>query len=310
MRTTSVISTARGTRAEAFGPTEWGLLAAIALMWGSSFVFIAEGLQHFQPGLIAFLRIALGTVAVALSSRARRGIERGDWPRVVLLGLVWMAIPLVLFPVAQQWVASSVAGMINGAMPLFAAVFAWWLLGSAPRARQAAGLLLGFSGVVLIAFPSMRGATATALGAGLLLVAVTLYGLAANMAVPLQQKYGALPVVLRAQLVALVALAPVGAFSLPGSTFGWNSALSMLALGALGTGLAFVAMANLVGRAGATRGAVAIYFVPVVALVLGVFVRNETVARISLVGVALVLGGAYLTSRRERVRPPAEVVGS
>lgn len=300
MRATSVISTARGTRTEAFGPIEWALLASIALMWGSSFLLIAIGLESFEPGLIAMLRLAFGTAAVALARGARRKVEREDWPRIVLLGLVWMAVPLALFPIAQQWVASSVAGMINGAMPLFAALFAWWLLGRGPALRQGAGLLLGFSGVVLIILPTAQGASATAVGAGLLLLATMLYGLAANIAVPLQQRYGALPVVLRAQLVALVAVTPYGLLSVPGSSFSWSAGLAMLVLGVFATGVAFIAMATLVGRAGATRGAVAIYFLPVVAVVLGVVFRAESVHRISLIGIALVLGGAYLTSRRER----------
>ena len=301
MRTAGVISTARGTRAEAFGATEWGLLAGIAAMWGSSFLFIAVGLEAFPPTLIAFLRLALGAAAVGMFRRARRRLEREDLLRVSVLGVVWMAIPLLLFPIAQDLgITSSVAGMINGAMPLFAALVAWVLLRRPPAARQAAGLAVGFAGVVLITLPSLQGAAATAIGAGLLIVAVALYGLAANIAVPLQQKYGALPVVFRAQLAALVVIAPLGlALGLPGSTFALDSFAAMVALGVLGSGLAFVAMANLVGRAGATRGAVAIYFVPVVALVLGVTVLGERPEPISLVGIGLVLFGAYLTSRRE-----------
>jgi drug/metabolite transporter (DMT)-like permease len=302
MRTTPVLTTARGSRAEAFGPREWGLLASIALMWGSSFLFIAIGLESFRPGLVALLRLALGTAAVASFPAARRGVSREDWPRIVVLALVWMAIPLVLFPIAQQWVASSVAGMINGGMPLFAALFSWWLLGRAPRLRQGAGLLLGFSGVVLIALPATRGATSTAVGVGLLLVATALYGLAANITVPLQQRYGALPVVFRAQLVALAAVVPFGLASVPGSRFAWAPLLAMVALGVFGTGIAFIAMATLVGRAGAARGAVAIYFIPVVALVLGVLVRDETVPTIAVIGVGLVLAGAFLTSRSDAPR--------
>jgi drug/metabolite transporter (DMT)-like permease len=74
----------------------------------------------------------------------------------------------------------------------------------------------------------------------------------------------------------------------------------MVVLGVFGSGVAFVAMAVLVGRAGATRGAVAIYFIPVVALILGVTVRGEEVSPVALVGVVLVILGAVLTSRRER----------
>jgi drug/metabolite transporter (DMT)-like permease len=79
----------------------------------------------------------------------------------------------------------------------------------------------------------------------------------------------------------------------------------VVALGVLGTGVAFVMMATLVGRAGATRGAVAIYFIPIVAVVLGVAVRGDGVTVVALSGVALVIVGAYLTSRRETPASPA-----
>lgn len=300
MRTARVITTAPGTRAEAFGPVEWSLLASIGLMWGSSFVFIAEGLEAFRPGLVAFLRIALGTATVALARRARRPVAREDWGRIAVLGVVWMAAPLLLFPIAQQWIDSSLAGMLNGAMPLFAALTAALLLRRAPRRVQVVGLLLGFTGVAAITWPAVQGASVTALGAFLVILATVLYGVAANMAVPLQQKYGALPVVLRAQLVALLAVLPFGLAAIPGSSFEWSSALAMVPLGVGGTGLAFLAMATLVGRAGATRGAVAIYFIPVVATILGVVLRDETVMLVQLAGLALVLASAWLTSRRDR----------
>ena len=294
-----LIETAQGTRREAFGPREWGLLAAIAAMWGSSFLFIEIGLEHFGPGVVAFGRVAVGALTLSLLRGSHRSVERDDLPRVALLGAVWMAAPLLLFPIGQQWIDSSLAGMLNGAVPIFAAVTAAILLRRLPASRQLIGIAVGFLGVVGVLWPATRDADATALGASLVLLAVLCYGVAVNIAVPLQQRYGALPVLLRAQLVALVLLAPAALVSLPSSEFAWSSALAVVALGFFGTGWAFVAMTTLVGRVGATRGSVAIYFLPVVAIALGVIFRDETIAAISLVGTGLVLAGAYLTSRRE-----------
>src|SRR5436309_1286640 len=124
----------------------------------------------------------------------------------------------------------------------------------------------------------MWGASFLFIEIGLVLLAVLFYGIAVNLAVPLQQRYGALPVLFRAQLVALVLLAPAALVSLPSSDFALSSALAVMALGFFGTGWAFVAMTTLVGRVGATRGSVAIYFLPVVAIALGVVFRDETVA--------------------------------
>jgi drug/metabolite transporter (DMT)-like permease len=248
---------------------------------------------------VALARLGLGVATLALFPAAHRPVDRADLARVALLGLIWAGLPLLLFPVAQQWIDSSVAGMLNGAVPLFGAAWAVLLLGRPLGRTQTLGLLVGFAGVVAISWPEAQGSRATTLGAVLVLLAVACYGLAVNLAVPLQQRYGALPVLLRAQLAALALLAPFGLWSLPGSRLAWGPALAMLPLGILGTGLAFVLMTTLVGRVGGPRGAVATYFIPVVAIALGVVFLGERVAPAALLGTALVLVGAWLTSRRE-----------
>lgn len=292
-------STAVGTNRDAFGASEWGLLAAIALIWGSSFLFMAIGLESFRPGVVTLARVGLGAATLALVPAARRGIERSDVGRVALLGVIWIGIPLSLFPIAQQWIDSSVAGMLNGAVPITSVVWATVLLRALPGWRQLGGLAIGFVGVMAISLPEVVDSSATAVGTFLVIVAIVLYGLATNVAVPLQQKYGALPVLFRAQLAALVIVVPYGLLEVRGSTWSWSAALAMIPLGMLGTALAFVFMATLVGRVGGPRGAIAIYFVPVVAIVLGVAFRDETIAPLAAMGVVLVLAGAWVASRRE-----------
>jgi drug/metabolite transporter (DMT)-like permease len=294
-----LLEAGRGSRSEAFGAQEWLLLSGIAVIWGSSFLFIDIGLETLRPGVIALARLGLGVAALALFPAARRPINRQDLPQVVFLGLIWAGLPLILFPVAQQWIDSSVAGMLNGAVPLFGAAWAVVLLRRPLGRAQTLGLLVGFAGVVAISWPEVEGSRATTLGAGLVVLAVMCYGLAVNLAVPLQQRHGALPVLLRAQLAALLLVVPFGLWSLPGSRLAWGPVLAMLPLGLLGTGLAFVLMTILVGRVGGPRGAVATYFIPVVAIALGVVLLDERVAPVALLGTALVLAGAWLTSRRE-----------
>lgn len=298
-----LLETGTGTRSEAFGPAEWGLLATIATVWGSSFLLIDIGLAAFDPGVIAMVRLILGATALALFSRARRSVAREDLARIALLGVIWMGVPMLLFPVAQQWIASSVAGMINGAMPLTTAAWSVLLLRRIPGRVHLLGLGVGFTGVAAISWPGLEGSRATALGTTLVVLAVVLYGLAANIAVPLQQRYGALPVLLRAQLAALVIVGPFGLWGLPGSSWAWGPAVAMLPLGVLSTGVAFVLMTTLVGRVGGPRGSVAIYFVPVVAILLGAVLLGERIAPIGMFGTALVLLGAGLASRAENQVP-------
>jgi drug/metabolite transporter (DMT)-like permease len=300
-RTERLPATAEGRSTAAFEPFDWVLVAVTSAVWGASFLLIAEGLESLEPGLVAFGRLAFGFLALSLVPRARRTkIDPVDRPRLVVLGFVWLAVPMVLFPIAEQWLSSAVAGMLNGAVPLVAAVIASLFLRRMPGRYQIAGLLVGFLGVVVISLPSVQAGSRTALGVSLVLLAVLSYGFAGNFMVPLQQRYGSLPVVWRAQLAGLVFTAPYALVGVPDSSFEWRSFGAVVVLGALGTGLAFVAAGTLFGRVGATRGSVIGYLIPVVALVLGVLVRDEDVAALAVSGLVLVLGGAWLTSRAGR----------
>ncbi len=287
---------------DAFAVQDWAWLVAVALIWGSSYLLIAFGVEHFEPALVALLRLAFGAAVLAMIPAARRPVPRSEWRGIALLGLVWMALPFLLFSIAQQSIDSSLAGMLNAAAPLFVAVVGALAFGKRSGRRQQLGLLVGFLGVVVISWPAVVGAHASVIGVVLVLLATLCYGFAGNMAAPLQVRNGSLPVIFRAGLVALVASLPLGLASIPESTFAWSSLLAVAALGVFGTALAFVGFTTLLGRVGAARGSVTIYFLPLVAMVLGAVVRKETIAALSIAGTGLVLVGAYMASRAERPR--------
>jgi drug/metabolite transporter (DMT)-like permease len=302
--------TAARTRTGAFTAGDWGLLAAVAVMWGSSFLLIQIGLRDLHPLTITWLRILFGALALGCIPAARGPVARADLPLVALLGVVWLAAPFTLLPLAQQSISSSLTGMVNGAAPLFTMLVATLWSRRLPTRTQVAGLVVGFAGVVAIGWPAVRGADATAVGAGLVLLATMFYGVAFNLAVPLEERNGALPVIWRAQLVALVLVTAPGLVGVGGSAWSWSSMAAMVVLGALSTGVAFVCFTTLAGRVGAARGSVTVYFIPVVAVIVGVVLASETVAGIALAGTALVLLGAYLTSRRESATATGGVVGA
>ena len=279
-----------------FATRDWLMLGGTAVMWGGSFLFMDIGLDHFAPPLIAFGRIALGAATLSLVPAAREPVPRAAWPRVALLGITWMAIPFLLLAVAQQWIDSGLAGMINATTPLFTVLMGALLIQSLPSRLQGAGLVLGFLGVVAISVPSVEGGS-NLLGVALVLCAATLYGLAFNIAAPLQAEYGPLPVTRGAMVVAAAALVPAAIIGALDSTFGWSSLLAVIALGALGTGVAFIWFTAMIGRLGPARASVSIYIVPVVAVALGALFRDERVHIAALAGTAMVLAGAFLTSR-------------
>ena len=303
MATTRLPTTSHGTNREAFSVGDWGLFLSLALIWGGSFLFMAIGLDAFHPGLVTLIRVAFGASFLALIPRTRSvKIEREDWGRIVTLATVWVAIPFTLFPIAQQWIDSAVAGMLNGATPIFTALLATFLLRSLPGPMQIAGLMIGFGGILAIALPSAGGGTTAVIGVILVVVATIGYAVSLNMVPPLQQRYGSLALMARVEWVALAMVTPFGLVGIGDSSFAWPSLFAVTAVGLLGTGLAFVLMGTLTGRVGATRASFLTYLIPVVALILGVAFRDELISPIAILGVGLVILGAFLASRRETRR--------
>jgi len=299
---TTALTRSRASAATPATAFDWLLMLGPGLIWGASFLFIAASLSAIGPAGITFVRIAVGFGVLALVPAARAPIPRADWPAVALLGVIWLAFPLSMFPFAEQRVSSALTGMLNGANPLFTALVASLLARRAPSRAVAAGLAVGFAGTLLVALPTLGQGGSSVDGVILTLAGVVSYGFALNLARPLQLRHGALPVLWRAQAVALVLTAPMGIPDLIVARWTPGAALAVLALGALGTALANVLLMVAAGRVGATRASATTFLIPAVALVLGVVVLGEHVARWSVVGGAVCVAGAWLTRRAQLER--------
>jgi drug/metabolite transporter (DMT)-like permease len=182
--------------------------------------------------------------------------------------------------------------MLNGATPIFTAAVAGVVARRLPHRKIIVGLAVGFGGAVLMA--GSHGASGEWSGIAMILAALASYGVAFNLAGPLQQRNGPLPVLWRALGVALVLTAPLGLPQVFAANWKATSLLALLALGALGTGLAFVLFATAISRMGATRASATTFITPVVALFLGTVLRNESVTLLSMGGAAICLAGAWL----------------
>lgn len=281
---------------------DWALLVLPGIIWGASFLFIAEGLTAVAPNGVTFARIAIGFLTLSLFPSARRPVARADWAGTAGLGVAWLAFPLSMFPFAEQHVSSALTGMLNGATPLFVAAVASLLAHRLPARGVLAGLVVGFGGAVVMALPAMGGSS-SAFGVSLIVMALASYGVALNLARPLQQRYGAVPVLWRALGVALILTAPLGLPAVLNGQWTMRTALAMLLLGAGGTAIANVLTATAAGRMGATKASATAFLIPVVALVLGVLVRHEHVTTVSLAGAAICLFGAAIIRNPQILRP-------
>jgi drug/metabolite transporter (DMT)-like permease len=276
---------------------DWTLLLAPGLVWGASFLFIAESLEAIAPNGLTFVRLLIGFVTLSFVPGVRVPVAKGDWKGIFFLGLLWYAFPMFLFPIAQQHVASALAGMLNGVAPMMAVLAASITMRQWPLRGVVLGLVVGFAGAVMMGLPGIRAGGSEAGGVIMIIVAMSSYGVALNVARPLQQRNGALPIVWRALAVAVLLTAPFGIPDVPHSHWTLRSALSMLVLGVCGTALANIAMSVAAGRLGVARASATTFLIPVVSLILGVVVRNETVATLSLLGIVPCLAGAWIIRR-------------
>ena len=189
------------------------------------------------------------------------------------------------------------AGMFNSVGPILTLVISVVMIRKAPPAGQVLGLIVGMIGALLLGVSNLSGADAEPLGLLFVVLAVTGYSVSNNFLPPLAQAYGGAAVIARAMLASAILLAPWGAWGLRDSSFSWGSFGALVMLGIFGTGLARTIFAILNGRIGAPRSALVGYLVPVVAIALGVLVRDESVGSTELFGTALILLGAALISR-------------
>lgn len=285
--------------AAAFTPADWSVFTLLSTIWGASFLFIAVGLESLEPGVVTLLRVGLGAAILNVLPGGRIKIDRTDRVAMLAVSVLWVGVPFTLFPIAEQHINSAVTGLLNGATPMFVALFAALFFGRRTSGPQLIGVGVGFGGIILISAPSLGEGSTQAAGVGLVLLATVCYGLATNLVVPLQLKYGSRAVMGRMLALATLWTLPFGLSSLSGSTAELRPAVAVSVLGLVGTGLAFLLMGSLVGRVGATRASFITYLIPVVALALGVVFQDDEVAVPALIGVVLVVGGAVLASRRE-----------
>ena len=284
-----------------FGWFEWLLALGMALTWGSSFLLIDIIIRDAPATFVPFGRSFFGMVALFFVPGSRQKIDRCHQPRLLILGLIWMALPFLLFPLAEQTVASSIAGMMNGALPVVVAIITAIWVRKAPSLQRIFAVVVGFIGIFLIAAPSIRdGGSADVKGIVYLTLALLCYAVGLNIARPLQAIYSPATLMLRVVALSTLLSAPLGIVALRSTTFSIGMIGATVFLGALGSGFAFLLFGTLLKRTGPVRSMIPTYFTPIVGTFLGVLFNDENILMLSIVGMLIVIFGAWLTSRPEK----------
>ena len=290
---------------------DWLLLfVVLSAIWGASFLFIKVGDRAFEPLQVAFLRCVLGATALlAILVLRREALPRGReaWLHLMAIAVLFNSVPFALFAWGETEVSSVVAGIWNATTPLNTLLVAIAVLPEErPGRARVLGLAIGFAGVVVVLGPW------SGLG-GRLLGNLACYGAAAcyGLGFVYTRRYlagrreSAVSLSAAQTLCGSIQLALVVPWltSAP-HRFPVDSVLSMVALGAGGTGIAYVLNYEVIRRAGATVASTVTYLIPLFSTVLGVVVLGEALAWNQPLGAAVVLLGVALSqgrlSRRRR----------
>ena len=301
------LASADGVRAPA--PAEWRRwlpsFLILAAIWGTSFLFIKVGVRELHPLWLSFGRVAAGvlTLLVVLAvTRDRLPRDGRLWGHLAVVALLGVALPFTLFGFGEQRVSSVLAGIWNAATPLVALPLAVLVFRTERMTvRRAAGLGIGFVGVLVVlgAWRGVGGAQLT--GQLMCFGAAMCYA----VAIPYQKKFitgraGSGVSMAAAQLLVALAQLAVAATLLAGpppdpTELSIDVVLSVLALGALGTGIAFVLNFRVIRVAGASTSTSVTYLMPVVATLVGVLILHEHMHWNQPAGAAVVLAGVAVS---------------
>jgi drug/metabolite transporter (DMT)-like permease len=321
--TTATSSTTAAAPAAAASPAtgrhplvDWRIrFGVLALIWGFSFLFIKVGNEGFAPLYVTLGRMVFGTaVLLAVLAVKRERLPRGVrvWGHLAVSAFFLNALPFSLFAYAETTIPSTLAGICNATSPLWAMVLAVAVVSDdRPTRQRVAGLGLGFVGVLIVLGAWQGFSGQDPLGTALALIASLSYSVGWQYVRRTLSDTGNSHLAMSGgQLllgaVQLAVIAPVFAPT-PGS-FPVLPLLSVLALGALGTGLAFLLQYGLVAEVGPTTAMMVTYFIPVIATVAGVTLLGERLTWNAPTGAVIVLLGAALTrspSRRRTTVPGA-----
>lgn len=279
-------------------------LLTLAALWGPSFLFMRVAVEDIPPLTIVLGRVGIGALLVLLALRYRGGQlprSRTIWLHLAFLGFMQNALPFLLFAWGEQYIESALASILNGTTPIFTILLAHFLV-QADRLTmpKMVGVVLGFTGLALLIAPALVGGVqATTWGMFALVGASICYAIAIvyarNHVRGLPPLVGPAGQLLMATLYMLpLSLIFDKPWTLP--TPALVSVVSLIALGILGTGLAFIIYYRFMEVAEPSIVSMVTYVVPVFGVILGVIVLNEQLTWNALAGFGLILLGVMIVN--------------
>ncbi len=283
---------------------DWLTFLALGLIWGSSYLFIKLAVNDFGTFTLVALRLAIGAALlwVVLWRIGQRIPPRGRiYGHLFVMGLINITVPFILITWAEQHTSSSIAAVLTSLVPLFSSIFAPLFIHDEPlRLNAIVGLVVGFLGVVVLTSRELGGVSFDLMSDLALVGAAVSYGAGAVYA---RRNVRGLPPMVPAtfQVTFAFLVSAVVALVLEHPWDARPSAVaigSIVWLGLLGSGFAYIAFFRLLAHWGAVRTTLVAYLIPVVGIALGWIVLQEPVDGRLLIGTGLVIAGVALVNSR------------
>jgi drug/metabolite transporter (DMT)-like permease len=290
-------------------------MAALALIWGVSFLLIKVAVHDMSPTVLLLLRSASGLLGLAVIVKAMGRPLIGPGWRARLGSFAFMAITNAIVPwIAIAWgeerISSGLASILNSTTTLWTAIIIYWAMPSErPSIVNYIGVVLGFAGVVILVLPDLttHGVSANFFGTVAVLVASLSYALNAIYQRTRMRSVSVFDISIGQLAAATVFAIPLAIPSLPSVHVAWQSLAAVLALGAAGTGVAYLLYYFVMNSLGAVRAAGVTFLVPITAVFWGVVLLHETVSLPIVVGMVVILAGILLTNLRRGERRQREI---
>lgn len=297
------------------GPKPWlADLLMLSAIWGSSFILMRAAVPEFGPLPTAAVRIVVGACFL-LPMVWWRGLMpelRRSWGRTFLVGLLNSAVPFSCFAFALQSITTGLSAILNATVPMFGALVAWLWLKDRPNTSRLLGLVLGFTGIAMLAWDKATfkpDASGMAPGWAVIacLVACVCYAIAASYTKRYLMGVPSLVTAAGSLTGASVAIALPTALLWPAKLPSAPAWLAVAAAGVMCTGVAYVLFFRIIANAGPARALSATFLVPVFAVLYGALLIGETVTLwMVLCALVIVCGTALATGllRLGRNAPP------
>ena len=288
------------------------IIAALSLIWGSSFILIKRGLEVFSAPQLACLRISIaGIVMLPMVIKNLGQITLQKLGFILIFGILNAGIPPFLFAEAESGLPSSVAGVLNALTPVFTLLTGTLFFSVAFNTRKLIGVLLGLGGslIIILLKPGndlfvIHENKILILGF-LLVIAAFLYGLSNNVSKTFLQK---IPSIMTSSFAYTCMTIPCLIYLFSATDFTTKLAMGhdayaalgyIFILAAFGSALAMFLFNKLIQRSNALIASFVTYFIPVVALLWGAF-DGEKMHLVQLVGLAIILSGVYIVSAKKQ----------